>query len=176
MSEVFLGQIMTTAFDFAPRGFALCNGQAMPINQNQALFSLLGTMYGGDGRTTFCLPDMRGRTPVGAGGSVDPAWQPPQHQVGVRGGEESVTLSAAELPPHNHQFNAATAPDTTFNPAGKLYGTTSSAIYAPAAGPQVALDATTIAPAGGGNAHANMQPYLTVNYCIALSGIFPSRN
>ncbi len=176
MSEVFIGQVMSTAFNFAPRGFALCNGQLMPISQNQALFSLLGTMYGGDGRTTFALPDLRGRTPLGAGGSVDPAWQPPQHQVGERGGAESVTLTIADLPQHNHQFNAVTAPAAARNPASNLYGTTTSAIYAPASGAQVALDASTIAKAGGGNAHENMQPFQVINYCIALTGIFPSRN
>lgn len=176
MSEVFLGQIMTTAFDFAPRGFALCNGQLMPISQNQALFSLLGTIYGGDGRTTFALPDMRGRTPMGAGSSVDPGWQSQPHQIGQRGGSESVTLTDANLPAHSHQPNAVTAAGATRNPTGSLYGTASSAIYAPANSGQVPLHTSTVASAGGSSPHNNMQPYLTINYCISLNGTFPSRN
>lgn len=176
MSEVFIGQVMSTAFNFPPRGFALCNGQLLPINQNQALFSLLGTMYGGDGITSFALPDLRGRTPLGAGGSVDPAWQPQQHPVGQPGGTESVTLTTTSLPSHNHQLNAVTAPGAARNPANSLYGTTTSAIYAQASGAQVVLDATTVGKSGGGNAHQNMQPFQVINYCIALTGIFPSRN
>lgn len=175
MSEVFLGQIMPTGFYFAPRGFALCDGQLLPISQNQALFSLLGTQYGGDGRTTFALPDLRGRAAVGAGVSADPAWSPPAVQMGQLGGTESVTLNASDLPSHSHVLQADTAVGTARKPADNLYATNSTALYA-GSGPQVPLHASTVAPIGGGGAHENMQPYQVISYCIALSGIFPSRN
>lgn len=176
MSEVFIGQIMLTAFNFAPRNFALCNGQLMSISQNQALFSLLGTQYGGDGITTFALPNLLGRAPLGAGSSVDPAWQPTPVVQGQVGGVESVTLTQAQIPPHNHVFQGTSDAGTTRNPTGKLYGSDTNAIYAPSTGTQVPLDPTTVAAAGGSGAHDNMQPFRVINYCIALSGIFPSRN
>jgi len=176
MSEFFLGQIMLTAFNFPPRGFALCNGQLMAINQNQALFSLLGTQYGGDGITTFALPDLRGRAPVGAGSSVDPSWQPSPYVQGEMGGVESVTLTQAEIPPHIHQFQGTSAAGTSRNPSGKLYGTDTLALYAPSTGAQVPLNSTTLANAGSSGPHENMQPFKVINYCMALTGIFPSRN
>lgn len=175
MSEVFLGQIMPTGFDFAPRGFALCDGQLLPISQNQALFSLLGTQYGGDGISTFALPDLRGRAAVGAGVSADPAWSPPTVQMGQRGGTESVALSASSLPSHSHVLQADTAAGTALKPADKLYATSTTALYA-GGGAQVPLHASTVAPVGGGGAHENMQPYQVISYCIAMTGIFPSRN
>lgn len=172
MSEVFLGQIMPVAFDFAPRDFALCDGQLMSIAQNSALFSLLGTQYGGDGRTTFALPDLRGRTPVGYGNS-----ELGNIPIGQAAGAETVTLTAAELPAHAHQSNGTTAVGGLRNPTGALYGTSTATTYATAAsGPQVPLNAQTVAPAGQGQPHENMQPFRTVNFCIALTGIFPSRN
>jgi microcystin-dependent protein len=176
MTEVFLGQIMLTAFNFAPRGFALCNGQLMAINQNTALFSLLGTQYGGDGITTFALPDLRGRAPLGAGASVDSSWQPTPNVQGQTGGVESVTLTQAEMPLHNHQFQGTSDAGTSRNPTGKLYGSNSTAIYAQSNGAQVPLNPATLAAAGGSGPHENMQPFRVINYCIALTGIFPSRN
>lgn len=176
MSEVFLGQIMLTAFNFAPRGFALCNGQLLSISQNQALFSLLGTQYGGDGITTFALPDLRGRAPVGAGASADPSWQPSPYVQGEKGGVESVTLTQAQMPAHVHQFQGTSAAGTSRNPTDKLYGTDTAALYAPSTGAQVPLNPATLSNAGSTGPHENMQPFKVINYCIALNGIYPSRN
>lgn len=176
MSEVFIGQIMPTAFGFAPRGFALCDGQLLPINQNQALFSLLGTQYGGNGTTNFALPDLRGRTAIGAGTSADGGWNPPATQMGQVGGSEDVVLDAADMPSHTHVLQAVTAQGTARKPSGNLYGTNAGPLYAAASGPQVALHASTVAEAGGAAPHNNMQPFQVISYCIALTGIFPSRN
>ncbi|SDQ85235.1 tail fiber protein [Pseudoxanthomonas sp. CF125] len=176
MTEVFLGQIMLTGFAFAPKGFALCNGQLLSISQNQALFSLLGTTYGGNGQTTFALPNMQGRTPVAFGTSADPGWQPTAYQLGETGGAENVTVLTTQLPLHNHQCSGTTATGSQRNPTNALYGTNTAALYAPANGAQVPLSPQSIAPAGGTQPHPNMQPFDVINYCIALAGIFPSRN
>lgn len=176
MSEVFLGQIMLTGFSFAPKGFALCNGQTLPISQNQALFSLLGINYGGNGVTTFLLPDLRSRTPVGSGSSVDPSWQPSPYNIGDRAGVENVTLLQSEMPQHTHIANGTTAPGTTRNPSGTLYGSNSADVYAPSSGQQVVLSNQTVSLAGGNQPHTNLQPYDTISFSIALQGIFPSRN
>ena len=176
MSEKFLGQIMMAGFGFAPRFMALCNGQLLAINQNQALFSLLGTQYGGNGTTTFALPDLRGRTPIGYASSVDPSWQPPSVQIGQAGGVENVTLLSTNLPAHTHTAMASTGAGATRNPRNAVYGTTTDPLHAPSTGAQVPLNPQTLAPAGGNQAHPNMQPYGVVNFCIALAGIFPSRN
>lgn len=167
MTEVFLGQVMPTGFAFAPRGFALCNGQVLSIAQNTALFSLLGTTYGGNGQTTFNLPDLRGRTPIGMG---------PSNPIGQFGGTETVTLTTNQMPAHAHGFNGTTANGTSRNPTNGLLGTTAVNLYAHNDVGQVPLAAQTVAAAGGGQPHENMQPYLAINYCIALAGIFPSRN
>lgn len=168
MTEVFLGQVMPTAFNFAPKNFALCNGQLLPIAQNQALFSLLGTSYGGDGRVTFALPDLRGRTPIGMG---------PSNPIGQVSGQETVTLLTPQLPAHTHDFNGTTTLGTTRNPTGGLFaGTASTLLYSGTNGSQVPLAPQTVALAGGGQPHENMQPFKVINYCIALTGIFPSRN
>ncbi|MFC3193812.1 phage tail protein [Marinicella sediminis] len=168
MSEPFLAEIRMMGFNFAPRGWAFCDGQILPINQNQSLYSLLGTTYGGDGRTSFALPEMRGRTPIHVGqgdGST--------YTEGQKSGEETHTLAANEMPQHNHGVNASNkdgdAPipnDNTlagfnngYNSGGNLIGLT-----------------TEVTNAGGGQAHNNMQPTLAVNFCIALRGLFPSRN
>jgi len=148
----------------------------MPISQNQALFSLLGTQYGGNGVTTFALPDLRGRTPLSAGASVDPSWQPSTYTVGQTDGQETVTLTPGQLPVHNHQFQGTSAAGTARKPTGNLYGSNTNAIYAQSNGAQVPLNATTVASAGGSGPHENMQPFRVVNFCIALQGIFPSRN
>ncbi|CAH0124998.1 phage tail protein [Stenotrophomonas lactitubi] len=174
MTQVFLGQIMLTGFAFAPKGFAVCNGQLLSIAQNQALFSLLGTMYGGDGRTTFALPNLQSRTPVGAGPSADGGWNPAPYVQGDVGGVESVTLLPIQVPAHSPVVNGTTTAGTARNPTGGLYGTSGSAIFGPANGTLVPLNG--VGPGGGGQPHANLQPYTVINFVIALNGIFPSRN
>lgn len=181
MSEFFIGQIMMAGFNFAPRFWALANGQLLPINQNQALFSLLGTQYGGNGTTNFALPDLRSRTPIGYASSVDPSWQPPSVQIGQASGVESVTLLSTNLPAHSHSMNASTANGDNRNASGRIYATSTSTatplnIYASSSGPLLPQNPQTVAPAGGNQPHPNLQPYSVINFCIALSGIFPSRN
>lgn len=183
MSEFFIGQIMMTGFSFAPKYFAQCNGQLLPINQNQALFSLLGTRFGGDGKTTFGLPDMRGRASMGYGPSADPGWQPPAAPMGQAAGAEAVSLVAANLPAHTHLMDCSSGNGDNRVPTGRLFANnvvspgpgTAHALYA-APGATVSLSPSTVANSGGGQAHPNLQPYTTINFCIALSGIFPSRS
>jgi microcystin-dependent protein len=167
MTEVFIGQILPVGFSFAPRNFAQCNGQLLPIAQNQALFSLLGTTYGGKGVTTFALPDMRGRTPIGYSDS---------NPIGTMSGSETVTLIQNNLPVHTHQLVGTTSDTNTRNPAGTLFGKSTANLYASSGGAQVALDSRTVAATGGTQPHENMQPYRVINFCIALQGIYPSRN
>jgi microcystin-dependent protein len=180
MSTPFLAQIEIFSFNFAPKGWALCNGQLLPINQNQALFSLLGTMYGGDGRVNFGLPDLRSRIPVSMG---------PQNTIGTRSGQEAHTVIISEMPGHNHMVNVDATTAATSNAvspatnevlgltAGQLHDLTPLSInmYATGAG-NTTLDQRTIGNTGGSQAHNNLQPYLTLNFCIALQGIFPSQN
>ncbi|MBL9156132.1 MAG: phage tail protein [Verrucomicrobiales bacterium] len=165
MAEPFLSEVRLMSFVFAPKGWALCNGQLLPINQNQGLFSLLGTTFGGDGRVNFGLPDLRGRTPIHVGGS---------HTLGERGGEQAHTLSIAELPQHTHLVRGNSNPATTPVPTNSVPAQASN-LYGPGANP-VALGASTVTNAGGSQAHQNMQPFLTLSFCIALQGIFPSPN
>ena len=166
MSEPFLAEVRMVGFNFAPRGWAFCDGQILPINQNQSLYSLLGTTYGGDGRTSFALPDLRGRTPIHVGNS---------HLLGQKSGAEVYTLSTDELPGHTHQLVGSTTPASTGDAAGALWADNQGSPYGdPVAGVDMASD--TIADNGGGQAHDNMQPYLTIAFCIALQGLFPSRN
>ena len=173
MSEPFLAEVRIVGFNFAPRGWAFCDGQILPINQNQSLYSLLGTTYGGDGRTSFALPDLRGRTPihVGASNGTD-------HRQGQKGGEETHTLSVAEMPQHTHQFKVATA-DATLqradNANDSVLAKANVDMYRSGAG-NTSLIPATVSSVGLGNAHNNMQPSLAVNFCIALRGLFPSRN
>jgi microcystin-dependent protein len=176
MAEYYLGQIMMSGYAFAPRYFALCNGQILSIAQNQALFSLLGTYYGGNGTTTFALPNLQGRTPVSAGSSADPSWQPSPYNIGETGGVETVTLLSTQLPNHTHQGTGTTSDGKVRNPTGALFGKNSVPLYAQKPGAQIPLSPQTVASAGGGQAHANMQPYSVINFCIALSGVYPSRN
>ena len=181
MSEFFIGQIMMAGFNFAPKFWALANGQLLPINQNQALFSLLGTQYGGNGTTNFALPDLRSRTPIGYASSVDPSWQPPSVQIGQASGVENVTLLSTNLPAHTHSMNATTANGDNRAASGRIFATSTStstplSIYAGSSGPLLPQSPQTVAPAGGNQPHPNLQPYSVINFCIALSGIFPSRN
>lgn len=170
MSEPFLSEIKLVSFNFPPKGWALCNGQFLPINQNQALFSLLGTTFGGDGRVNFALPDLRGRTPIHVGSS---------HTLGERGGEQAHTLSIAEIPTHTHVLSASNAQGNAPVPNGPsgnlLASTTPNLIYGGATN-LVAMNAGSVANTGGSQAHLNMQPFLTLSFCIALQGIFPSPN
>ena len=156
------------SFIFAPKGWALCNGQLLPINQNQALFSLLGTTYGGNGQTTFGLPDLQGRVPIHSGNG---------HTLGERGGEQAHTLSIAELPTHVHAAQASPQSDDTnvSLPFNNFLASPLSQTYTPPTA-LTAMHPTTITNAGGSQPHQNMQPFLTVSFCIALQGIFPSPN
>ena len=170
MSEPFLAEVRMVGFNFAPRGWAFCDGQILPINQNQSLYSLLGTTYGGDGRTSFALSDLRGRTPIHVGGG---------HPQAQKSGVETVTLSAAQMPNHDHTAQASSENATLNNPEGGVFGQSLN-LYVPEVSasnpaPQ-AISAATVANVGGGQAHNNMQPYIAVNFCIALRGLFPSRN
>lgn len=176
MSEFFIGQIMMAGFNFAPKFWALANGQLLPINQNQALFSLLGTQFGGNGTTNFALPDLRSRTPIGYASSVDPSWQPPAVQIGQSAGVENVTLLSTNLPSHSHQLNATSSNGTTRNPNNAIYANSSVSLFSGSSGPAVPLNQATVSPSGGNQPHPNLQPYSVINFCIALSGIYPSRN
>lgn len=176
MADYFLGQIMLTGFGFAPKGFALCGGQLLPIQQNSALFSLLGVYYGGNGTTNFQLPNLMGRTPVGAVPSMDPNWQPGPMSIGTMDGSETVALTTSQMPQHNHLAMANTTQTGGIkNPTGSIYGAASEALYATDSGTTVPLNATQLAPVGGGLAHENMQPFSVVNFCIAMNGVYPSR-
>ena len=170
MAEPFLSEIRIMSFVFAPKGWALCNGQLLPINQNQALFSLLGTTFGGDGRVNFALPDLRSRVPIHVGSG---------HTLGERGGEPAHTLSIAELPTHTHVGVGTTATATLTSPAtantAALAKTNPPTLYGPAVN-LTAMNAGSIGNVGGSQAHLNMQPFLVLSFCIALQGIFPSPN
>lgn len=166
MSEPFLAEIRMVGFNFAPRGWAFCDGQILPINQNQSLYSLLGTTYGGDGRTSFALPDLRGRTPIHTGEG---------HQLGQKSGAETVTLTAAEIAPHTHAFKASSSAGIDRNSTAQILAGADT-YRDPEAGTTTALRSGTITNAGGGQAHNNMQPYTALNFTIALQGLFPSRN
>ena len=166
MAEPFLSEIRIMSFGFAPKGWALCAGQLLPINQNQALFSLLGTTYGGDGRVNFALPNLQGRTPIHMGSS---------HTLGERGGEQAHTLSISELTTHLHPLNASATVATVNNPTGNVLGNSNPNNLYGAVQNLTPLSAETVSTVGGSQAHPNMQPFLTLNFCIALQGIFPSQ-
>jgi microcystin-dependent protein len=169
MSDPYIGQIMLASFGYAPKYWAQCNGATMPISQYQALFSLLGTYYGGDGVTTFKLPDLRSRTPIGISNTLP---------IGQAGGVENVTLLATQIPQHVHGAGYATQNGSGRNPTNALYGDTgaSAPIYAAASGAQVPLNQATVGNTSANQPHPNLQPYSVLNFCIALSGIYPSRN
>ena len=167
MSTPFMGEVKMISWNFAPKGWAFCSGQQLPINQNQALFSILGTTYGGNGQTTFALPDMRGRVPIHVG---------PQSTLGQRGGEYAHTLTQSEMPSHNHPLMGSTNPNDFVAPSNTtMSGLGAVSIYAPAANLTTLLPAT-ISNAGGSQPHQNTQPFQAINYIIALQGIFPSHN
>ena len=166
MAEPFLGEIRIFPYSQVPTGdgWAQCNGQLLPINQNQALFSLLGTTFGGDGRVTFALPDLRGRVPIHVGSG---------HTLGERGGEQAHTLTIAELPEHTHVMHATSATGDTPLAPGNLLADSPSQLYA-SPGNLTSLSPTSVTSVGGSQAHLNMQPFLTLDFGIALIGIFPS--
>ena len=182
MSEPFIGEIQMFGFTFPPRGWADCNGQLLPIAQNTALFALLGTTYGGDGRTTFGLPDLRGRVPIHTGTGPGLA----NRALGSRGGNESETLNTGQIPAHTHiatsQARAVTPAGNSNDAANNFWaddaGVSSGTYHTGPANATMNNDAitTSVQSTGGGMSHNNMQPYLTVRFCIALTGIFPSRN
>jgi microcystin-dependent protein len=179
MTSPFLGEIRVFGFNFNPRGWAFCNGGVLAIAQNTALFSILGTTYGGNGQTTFALPDLRGRVAIGPG--QGPGLSP--QSLGQTGGTETVTLSPTQMPQHNHVLNAATlspanAAQNVAAPTAQAYLGLSSPnnLYIDPVAPNTTLINSSVAATGGGQAHENRQPYLAVNFCIAVQGIFPSRN
>jgi microcystin-dependent protein len=179
MTDQFVGEIRLASFNFAPKGWALCNGQLLPINQNQALFSLFGTYYGGNGQTTFALPNFQSRLPLGMGQGPGLS----NYTIGQNGGTESVTLSLSQIPAHSHLFNVTTANATAAAPGGTLLPavpTVSGASFY-AAGSSPALEAQTLALQscglmGGNQPHTNIMPYECISFIIALTGVFPPRS
>lgn len=164
MADPFVAEVRAFAFNFPPKGWAFCNGQLLPISQNTALFSLLGTNFGGDGKSTFGLPDLQGRVAIGSGAG---------YVLGAFGGSETVTLLESELPGHYHRLLASSLAGSTGNPTNNTLAR--ATIYANGNTNQVAMAGEALAPAGGGLPHNNMQPTLTLQFCIALQGVFPSR-
>lgn len=171
MADPFVAEIRIVGFNFAPSGWALCNGQLLPLSQNTALFSLLGTNYGGNGKSNFALPDMQGSAPIHHG--QGPGLR--EYFLGEKGGSETVTLLESEIPSHAHAMQASDNVGERNNPGGNLYSVPDSGfVYAPAAS-LVPLAPETLAPVGGDQPHNNMQPYLTMNFIIAMQGVFPPR-
>ena len=167
MSEPYIGEIKIVSFDFAPRGYAQCDGQILPINQNQALFSILGTTYGGNGQTNFGLPDLRTSVPIHVGSGIN---------LGNRGGEQTHTLITSEIPAHNHQLNASKQGASEATPVTYYLPTLDTAVYAPLNTANATMVNNEVSDTGDGQPHNNMQPYLVLNIIIALTGIFPPRN
>lgn len=174
MSDQFIAEIRIFASNFAPQGWAFCNGQLMSISQNTALFSLLGTTYGGNGMTNFALPNFQGVSPIhpgqGAGLSL--------RDLGETGGTETVTLLAAEIPAHTHAANCNSGMGDQYGPPGNFWATDAGGNdeYNAAATPNITMAAGALGPTGGNTPHSNLQPYLVLNFCIALQGIFPARS
>lgn len=170
MADPFLSEIRIVSFNYPPKSWAFCNGQFLPINQNQALFSLLGTTYGGNGQTTFALPDLRGRIPIHFGAGFT---------LGQAGGEQAHTITQSEMPAHLHFVNASNltgnSPNPNFNNTGQILAQDPGNVYSPPQG-LAALNPASVTKVGGSQAHNNMQPFLVLNFCIALQGIFPSQN
>jgi microcystin-dependent protein len=172
VSTPFLGEIRLFPYNFAPNGWAFCQGQTLPISQNTALFSLLGTTYGGNGTTTFMLPDLRGRLPIGSGVGAGLS----TYDLGEVGGAESVTISALQMPAHTHLVQASSKEATGTKPGGSVLGRTAARTYEPAPDGVTHLNTGSLTSAGGGQPTSVIQPYLALNFCIALTGIYPSRN
>ena len=172
MSEPFIAEIRIFGFNFAPRGWAFCNGQLLPISQNTALFALIGTIYGGDGRTTFGLPNLQGRAPLHPGNG--PGLSP--YRLGEGSGSENVALTASQLPAHTHQMRCNSGAANSQTPVDNFLAMELSPATMYAGGANDSMAADAIGPTGGSQAHNTMQPFLTLNFCIALIGIFPSRN
>lgn len=172
MADPFVAEIRIFPFNFAPKGWAFCNGQLLPISQNTALFSLLGTTYGGDGRSNFALPNLQGNAPMHPGQGPGLSL----HDLGETGGTETVTLLLSETPSHSHAISASQSDGTDQSPVGERLasGVGGVASYAPPGNP-TQLSPQVISPAGGNQPHNNMQPYLTLNFCIALQGVYPPR-
>jgi microcystin-dependent protein len=174
MAEPFLAEIRVFPYNFAPKGWALCNGQILPISQNTALFSLLGTVYGGDGRTNFALPNLQGMLPMHPGQTQGGT----QHVLGETGGAQAVQLIEPQIPQHTHALQLAGEEGTSNTPANEYAaGAPGVSLYKvnPPPGNVVSMNTALLSPMGGGGAHANMMPYVAFNFCIALEGVFPSR-
>lgn len=172
MSEPFVGEIRMFAGNFAPRGWAFCDGQLLAVSQNDALFSLLGTIYGGDGRTTFGLPDMRGRIPIHAGSG--PGLSP--RRLGARGGAENVTLSTNQLPSHTHTVKGTSDAADSSDPVTRLPAQATGINIFASSAPSINMSGTAVPNVGGSRSHSNLMPFLCVNFIIALFGIYPSRH
>jgi microcystin-dependent protein len=166
MAEPFLSEIRIMSFVFPPKGWALCNGQLLPINQNQPLFALLGTTFGGDGRVNFALPNLQGNTPIAVGNG---------HVLGEKGGAQAVTLSIAQIPTHTHSLKGNTAVGNASSNANAVLAKAPANFYGPPAS-FTAMNPASVTNTGGSQAHLNMMPFLTLSFCIALQGIFPSPN
>jgi microcystin-dependent protein len=173
MADPFVAEIRIFPFNFPPKGWAFCNRQLLPLSQNTALFSLLGTIYGGNGRSNFALPDLQGNAPMHPGQGPGLSLR----DLGETGGSETVTLLESEIPFHTHPLQAETTPANSKSPAGNVLARAAGGnVYlAPAGAPIVQLSPNALAPTGGNQPHNNMQPYLTLNFCIALQGVFPPR-
>jgi microcystin-dependent protein len=169
MNEPFIGELALVPYNFAPKGWALCNGQLLPINQNQALFALLGTNFGGDGRVTFALPDLRGRVPISSG--QGPGLE--NYPLGQPGGTEKVALTAAQMPPHTHPLNVFNGKSDKTQAAQNTLA--NGSVYSHHS-PNAVAATSAIGSSGAAEAHENRQPYLTLNWIIALQGIFPARS
>jgi microcystin-dependent protein len=171
VSEPFVGEIRMFGFNFPPQGWALCDGQLLSISQNAALFSLLGTTYGGDGESTFALPDLRSRVPVSQGQGDGLS----SYAEGQAGGTETVTLAAAQMPAHTHAVSASSSPAASERPAGRVLARSPDHSYIPEPDTDTVMNAKMIGAAGNSQPHDNIQPYLALNFCIALQGVFPAR-
>ncbi len=172
MADPFVAEIRIFPFNFAPTGWAFCDGQILPLSQNTALFSLLGTTYGGNGQSNFALPNLQGRAPMHPGQGPGLSL----HDLGETGGSETVTLLQSEMPAHSHPVRASAQDATTRVAAGQLPATGTGVAMFGQQSSNVSLSDKSLAPAGGGQPHNNMQPYLTLNFCIALQGVFPPRS
>lgn len=172
MADPFVAEIRIFTFNFAPTGWAFCNGQIVPLSQNTALFSLLGTQYGGNGLNNFALPNLQGMAPMhhGQGPGLSDRF------IGEEGGSEFITLLESEIPAHNHFIQAAVLPADVNNPTNNALSRSSNVSAYNAAGPAVQMGANALTPSGGSLPHNNMQPYLTLNFCIALQGVYPPRS